>query len=89
MTIYNNMGESHKYCAKEARHKRVQIKWFIYLKYKKCKHNSMMSEVRVVVPLGLSEYLALFTLPLFPGFLFVLSGEELGEINLCQLVWAG
>lgn len=68
---------------------KVQIEWFIYLKHKKRQHNAMMSEIKAVVPLGLREYLALFKLTLFPGFLVVLSGKELEKLNLCQLVWAG
>lgn len=87
------MGESYEYCAKEARYKRVQIEWFIYLKYKKWKHNSMMSEVRVVVPLGLSEYLALFTFSnYFQGFYLCLVGkswEKWTSANLCGLARQG
>lgn len=58
-------------------------------KTQKGQHNANKSEVRAVVPLGLSEYLALFRLTLFSGFLVVLSGMELGELSICQLVWAG
>lgn len=41
----------------------------------------MMSEVRAVVPLGLSEYLALFRLTLLPEFLVVLWRERVGKNN--------
>lgn len=58
-------------------------------KTQKRQHNANISEVRAVVPLGLSEYLALFRLTLFSGFLVVLSRKELGELSICQLVWAG
>lgn len=82
------MGESHKHNTVQKKPGTKESKWMVHLpKTQKRQHNASMSEVKAVVPLGLSEYLALFRLTLFSGSSCV--KQEGAGRTICQLVWVG